>query len=508
MPRRRSKEGISKAVEDNQTRVRDVLGTSPDVVCRLFGVGPRGRVRVLLVAIEGLYDPVFVSEQVVAPIQACGRETFLTRTNAFKHIAQALVSASDLQETASFDEAVDAVLSGNAVLFVEGSDHALIVPAADPPHRAIEQPGAETVVRGPKEGFNEVLQTTGALLRRRIRSGSLRFERLAIGTLSRTPVEIAYIEGVVDPDVLREVRERLSRISIDAVLDTGYLEEFVSDQPYTLYPTVISTQRPDKVAGELLDGKVAIAADGSSEVIVVPVSFWDFLISSEDYYHTPLIATFIRWMRLIAFTLALVLPAFYVALTTFHQEMLPTSLALRIAAGREGTPFPAVVEALLLEIQFEVLREAGLRIPQKIGTAVSIVGVLVLGQALVAAGVVSPILIIVVGSTAVASFAVPLFEISGPARLLRFPLMLLAGSAGVWGITLGLMLILAHLCTLRSFDRPYLAPLAPFRWREMQDSMIVRVPWWAQRRRPQSARRSNRRRQPAGQAPGRDERVW
>ncbi len=478
MKRRRLEKELSKRLEENVHRIEEVLGENPDVVIRRLLLGAYRRVSVTVISMEGLSDLDFVSEYVIAPIQTCDAQVSLTRTNALAHLSEALNAGARVGEARTCAAVVESVLAGKTALLIDGSDVALIVNTTKLPSRPIQEPEAETVVHGPREGFTESLGTTMALIRNRVRNAGLRFESLSIGRESPTPVSIVYIEGVVDEDVLAKVRERIKRVDVDVVLDTAFIEEFICDQPYTIYPTVLSTERPDKVTAALLEGRVAIAAQGTPFVLVMPATLWDFLTSPEDYYEHPVMMTFVRWVRVLAYVIALTLPSLYVALTSFHQEMIPTTLALRIAAGREGTAFPAVVEALLLEMQFELLREAGLRIPRKVGTAVSIVGVLVIGQALVAAGVVSPILITVVGATAIASFAVPLFSISAPTRLLKFPLMILAGTFGFYGIVFGVTLILTHLVTLNSFGRPYMTPLAPLRPRGLYDSPLLRAPWW------------------------------
>ncbi len=492
---------IDKDLEVNWERLRASLGESPDIVFHSLSLGATYHPTALLVYVDGICDTAFISEQVITQLIACARDTVLTRSNAAVHLARSLVSATRVENVSTMGRAIQSILSGDAALFFSGSNEALVVSAQKVPARSISEPENEVTIRGPRESFTEVLETTTALIRRRVRHPDLRIERRVIGEKSRTPVDIMYLKGVADLSVVQELRKRLDRIDIDAVIDSGIIEEFISDQAIWLFPTLLSTERPDRVAFALFDGKVAIAVDGSPTVLILPATLWDFFVSPADYYQGMIATTFIRWLRIVAFAFSLALPSFYVALTTFHHEMIPTVLALQIAAGREGTPFPAVVEALFLEFQFEIVREAGLRIPSKIGTAVSIVGVLVIGQALVAAGVVSPLIIIVVGSTAIASFAVPIYTMSAPSRLLRFPLIILSGTLGIFGFIWGIGLILAHLTSLKSFGRPYLAPISPLRTRELSDSPLWRAPIWALTRRPRTATSTNRRRQPSGQQP-------
>jgi len=470
--------GLARDLDENCRLLDDALGDAPDLVRRRLWLGTNRQAQALVIALSGLIDANFVSEHVILPILRRADEASITRTNAFSHVVTSLDAASKIEETSSLQVIVHHLLRGSTVVLVDGFDRALVVASAAPPERGLAEPESEALVRGARDGFNELLSTTIALIRRRVRTPDLRLEELQVGDLSPTAVNVLYIEGRVNDHVLETVMRRIREIKVDTLYDTGELGEFISDQRYPIFPTVLMTERPDRVAAGLIEGKVAVAVDGSPVVLLAPNSFWDFLMSPEDYYQNPFLITFLRWVRVVAFLIALMLPSLYIAATSFHQEMIPTPLALRIAAGREGTAFPAVVEALLLEAQFELLREAGLRIPRKVGTAVSIVGVLVIGQALVAAGVVSPIMITVVAATAVASFAVPIFAVSTPSRLLRFPLMILAGTLGIYGVVLGTFVIFAHAASLQSFGRPYLMPVAPLRWRELLDSPLYRAPRW------------------------------
>lgn len=508
MARRAPGREISKDVVENRRRLAELLGEGPDLVYHEIPLGAGSRTRALLAYASSLVDVAYLGHRVVEPLmRLLDGEPFGSAALA-RRCRRALESSVPVRAAATLDEAAEAVVAGWAALFLAGCDEALVVDVARLPRRQVSQPGGEVFVRGPRDSFNEDLETNLGLIRRRVRDPGLRVETRLVGKRSRTPVALLYIRRLAREEVVEELRERLAKIDIDSLLDSGYLEEYLSDQAYALFPTILATERPDRVAGALFEGRVALAVDGSPFVLIVPASFWDFLASPEDYYQNPFFATFLRWVRAAAFLLSFTLPSAYVALTTFHQEMIPTDLALRIATGKEGTPFPAVVEALLLEIQFEILREAGLRIPSKIGTAVSVVGVLVVGQALVAAGLVSPIIIVVVGSTAVASFAVPVFEASYPTRLLRFPLMILGATLGIFGIVWGIGIVLIHLCALRSFGRPYLAPVTPSRLAELKDSIFLRAPRWAAPARAFTARPGERRRQSPGQKPGREEEVW
>jgi spore germination protein KA len=284
------------------------------------------------------------------------------------------------------------------------------------------------------------------------------------------------------------------------VLESGYLEEFIEDNPYSPFPQVVHTERPDRVTASLLEGRVAILTDGTPFALIVPAEFITLMQSPEDYYERYMVATAIRWLRYIGFAMSLLLPSLYIAITTFHQEMIPTRLLISLAAAREGVPFPALVEALMMEFTFEALREAGIRLPRAVGQAVSIVGALVIGQAAVQAGIVSPLMVIVVAITGIASFMNPAFNIALTMRLMRFPLMLLAATLGLFGVMVGILAILIHLAGLRSFGVPYLSSLAPLHTKDLKD-VAVRAPWWAMDNRPAETAKLNRRRQSRGQKP-------
>ncbi|MDZ5474039.1 spore germination protein [Bacillus sp. 31A1R] len=375
------------------------------------------------------------------------------------------------------------VLNGQAVLLVDGITKALTFKIGGTEQRAITEPSTQTILRGPKDGFIEDISTNISLIRKRIKNPRLKFERYHLGTDTKTTVNISYIENITNQDILDEVRKRIKKIEVGGVLDSGNIEEFITDKTLTPFPLVFNTERPDTIAGHLLEGKVAIMIDGSPFALSVPGVLVDFFESSEDYYQPYFMASFIRMVRYISFMIALVLPSLYVALSTYHHELMPTQLLISIQAQREGVPFPAVIEILVMELTFEILREAGIRMPRAVGQTVSIVGALVIGQAAVEAGLVSNVLVIIVALTAIASFVSPIYNFSISTRLLRFILILMAAGLGLYGILLFLILMVIHLVSLRSFGIPYLTPVAPFQLTEQKD-VFVRFPIWSNKRRP------------------------
>jgi spore germination protein KA len=312
-------------------------------------------------------------------------------------------------------------------------------------------------------------------------------ERFSAGKLSQTDIAIVYIENIAQQSIVDEIKKRIASIDMDSVLESGYIEEMIRDHPFTPFPLLQSTQRPDTVAGSLIEGKVAVFIDGSPFALILPITFWFGFQSAEDYYMNFIFATTLRWLRYLFAFLAMTLPALFIAITTYHQEMIPTSLSLSLAAAREVVPFPAVGEALVMEITFEALREAGTRLPRPVGQTISIVGALVIGQAAVQAGIISAPLIIIVAVTGIASFLVPNPRMSQAISLLRFPLMLFAATFGLYGIGIALIAILIHLVNLRSFGVPYMTPLAPYNFAGLAD-ILFRAPWRMMYKRQQHTR--------------------
>jgi len=391
----------------------------------------------------------------------------------------------------SLTNALQQVYYGNAVLLIEGHSEAYSFSVAGGAMRGIQEPQTESVIRGPREGFTERIDTNLALVRNKVRTPRLKFEKFQIGIETNTDVVLAYHADLAKPSVLKEVRRRLNAIDIDAVLESGYIQEFLEDRPRSPFPQLIYSERPDAIAAMLMEGRFALFVDGSPFVLTGPVTFFQMMRSPEDYYEKYTFTTFIIWLRYAFLFLALFLPAIYVATISFHHDLLPTSLLLSIAAARESIPFPALVEAFIMELSFEALREAGIRLPKTVGQAVSILGALVIGQAAVQAGIVSAPMVIIVSMTGIASFTIPRFNFGIAIRLIRFPMMLLAGALGLYGLVIGTVLLAVHLCGLQSFGMPYLSGIAPLRRRNLKD-ILMRAPWYRMARRPETAAKEAR----------------
>jgi spore germination protein KA len=476
-------ERLSPQLDVNAARVQAEFGHSEDLRVRHLRIGRDGDTHALLVSIDGLTDKQYLTKSVLLPITQT-EASWSSGQEAYQYLKERLLAVADVSEEAhTWVRVLVALGAGDSALMIQGVSSALILGTSGWKERTVEEPVNEPTIRGIKEGFVESLRTNTALVRRRIGSSRLRIEEHRLGRVSQTAVALVYVAGLADERVVQEVRDRLQRINVDAIQASGQLEEFIRDAPYSPFPTWMPTERPDRVSGALLEGRIVVMTDGSSFQLVAPATLTMFLGTPEDYFSGFLLASALRALRFAAFVASLVLTPVYVAIVTFHQEMLPTSLILNIASQREGVPFPTVIEALVIEVLFELMREAGVRLPRIVGPAISIIGALVLGDAAIRAGLVSPIMVVVVAATGIASFSVPVFSFGTAPRLLRFGFLVLAGALGLFGVIAGLFALQIHLISLRSLGVPYAEPLGPVMVTDLKDALI-RVPWWRMDRRP------------------------
>ncbi|MBP2631756.1 MAG: spore germination protein [Firmicutes bacterium] len=487
---------ISENIDRNLYSIKHIFAQCSDIIIREFKIGTNQQIRFFLVMVDGLTDKSAVHDNLIKALLLSPYK--INKRNALPIVEQCVLSLASIAKTKTFEKAVHAILAGDTALFIDGSETVIIASLRAWESRGVEEPDTEAVVRGPREGFVETLRNNTALLRRYIRTPNLKIEMMNIGTQTKTDVCIVYIKGIVDEKIVQEVKLRLSRIEIDSILESGYIESFIEDAPFSLFPTIGNSEKPDVISAKLLEGRVAILVDGTPFVLTIPYLFVEAFQSSEDYYLRPYYASFIRLLRWLSFSIAVFLPSVYVALTTFHQEILPPALLFSIAAAQGGTPFPAAFEAILMQIIYEILKEAGVRLPRPVGQAISIVGALVIGEAAVTAGLIGAPMVVIVALTAISSFVVP--SLGDVNVMLRLGLLILSGFSGLYGIIMGFIVVLIHQCSLRSFGIPYMSPIAPGNLSAMKD-VFVRVPWWAMLTRPTFFATKNRKRQKDGQIP-------
>jgi spore germination protein KA len=485
------KERLHSAMETNFHQVNTEFGNSSDIVTERIHCGSAPSIEVGLIYMKGLADTKIIQEHIKEPFMTSSAQTSSDfNVKPIENIRNIVSAAGEPQIVVDFPTVYESILSGKTVILIDGQAVGLSADTKGGSRRAVEEPTTQSVVRGPREGFIESMDTNIALLRNRIKSPKLWLETRSIGRVTHTKVGILYIKGIVNDKIIEEVRTRLERIDIDGILESGYIEELIQDEALTPFPTIFNSERPDVIAAGLLEGRVAILMDGTPFVLLVPALFVQFYQSAEDYYQRADFATLIRILRYICFFVSLLAPSLYIAITTFHQELLPSPLLFSLAAQREGIPFPALVEALIMEVTFEILREAGVRLPKTVGQAVSIVGALVIGQAAVEAGLVSPAMVIIVSITAISNFVIPSFNMGISVRILRFFLMAFAATFGLFGVTVGLIAMVQHLCSLRSFGVPYMSPMAPFIIEDQKDT-ILRMPQWGLFTRPRFISQKN-----------------
>ncbi len=468
---------ISKKIGINKQEIIGIFNNTSDLI--IYEFETESNIRMMVCYIEGFIDRNLLDRDILKPV--------ILSLEMPKDIKKAIY-VSSMEEVYLMEEVADKLTYGSVAIFINGINKSYIINLNKWEKRTIEEPQAEAVVRGPKEGFIEDISTNKVMLRRRIRNRDLVFEDYTIGKQTKTKISIAYIQGIVNEQILKEVKIRIRNIDIDAILESGYIEQLIEDNPYSLISTIGDTQKPDVVAGKLLEGRVAMFCDGTPHVLTMPKFFIEDIQASEDYYARTYYATFLRFLRVFSLLLSIVLPGLYVALQTFHQEMIPTVLLITMAGAREGVPFPAIIEAFLMTLMLELIKESGIRLPRAVGSAVSIVGALVLGQAAVEAGIVSAPMVIVVAATAIAEFAVP--SLTEGIILYRLILILLGGFMGLYAMTCGLIIIIVQIISLNSFGIPYGFPLAPGNKQGLKDS-IIRFPLWTLIFRPKILEKKN-----------------
>ncbi|OCT11566.1 hypothetical protein A8709_05595 [Paenibacillus pectinilyticus] len=460
---------LSLLLEENHAFIKDLFQECSDVVVREFEIEPH--IPSLLLFVDGLTNTQLLNDTMKSLMLLGGGETSIDR------IANVILPVSQTQISDNYGDLLASVLGGDAALLVEGNAKAILLGIRGTEKRSVGEPETETVVRGPREGFVESIRTNTSMIRRKLKTPHLKMKSMSVGKESNTNLVICYMDDLAMPSLVEEVVKRIEQIKIDAILESGMIEELIQDDAYSPFPQMQYTERPDVVASALLQGRVAILTDGTPFCLIAPFVFIQIMQTSEDYYERFQISSLLRILRYIFMFLSLTTPALYVAITTYHQELLPTTLMLSVAASREAIPFPSVVEAFIMEITFEALREAGIRLPKAVGSAVSILGALVVGQAAVQAGIVSAPMVIVVSITGIASFTIPRFNGAIAIRMLRFPILIAASIFGFYGIFFSLMILFGHMANLRSFGVPYLSPIGPLSASDMKDTLI-RAPLW------------------------------
>jgi spore germination protein KA len=455
----------------NQDIIHSLMGESSDFITRDLMVSPNHQASLFF--LDGMVDQQMVQSSIIAPLIEYHDTVELTA----HQLEGDILESSEVVRVPTIEESLQHILSGGVLLVVDKIDIGFVLAMPGWEDRSITPSSAQPIVRGPQNSFIESLRTNTTLVRRRVKDTRLRITTIQAGKLTKTNVAIMYLDGIADEKLVKQLTQQLESISEDRLLEGEYIEEILlSKKQPTIFPLLYNTDRPDTIAAGVLEGRIALFIDGTPFVLLAPSFFIDFLQSAEDYYQSFTYSSIIRILRYVSLFICMLAPAIYIALTTFHQDMLPTQLLLSLATQREGVPFPAFIEALLMEVTFEILREAGLRMPRTIGQAVSIVGTIVIGQAAVEASIVSAVMVIVVSITAISSFVIPAYSMSIAVRILRFFFMGVSAMFGIYGITIGLLLLVIHLAYLNPFGVAYMRPIAPYNKKAVRDA-VLRFPY-------------------------------
>ncbi|WP_353893701.1 spore germination protein [Proteinivorax hydrogeniformans] len=484
---------VYSSLKKNHDYLKNLFKDCDDIDFRKIKIADSS-ITVLIVYVDGLAAQETIGADIVKSLTVLAPKSKDMRYSK-QNIHDSLLSTAQAEEQDDFDNVVESLLGGEALVFVDGINGAFSIDIRSWEGRSVEEPSNEQTIRGPREGFTETLRFNTALIRRRLKNNDLKMKHFKVGRQSKTDVVITYFASIADDTVVREVEERIKKIDIDGVLESSYIEELIEERTISIFPQILNTERPDRAVGHLLEGKVVILVDNTPFALVLPVTLAQFFHSPEDHYNRYIYTFITRIFRFAGFFLATCLPAIYVILTSFRYEMIPIDIIFSIAETREELPFTPFMEALLLEVIVEFLREATLRLPGPIGQTIGIVGALVIGEAAVQARLISPILVIFTATTMLGSFAIPNYNMASSVRLLRFPLLFASGLLGGFGFVLTWMVIFIHICNLQSFGVPFLQPFSPLKLSEQRDNIFRAPIRWMRRRPVQTAKTENLRRQ-------------
>ena len=462
---------LSEKLMDNMVTLREKCRNTSDLMAREVTVAGTP---ISVLGMEGMISYETLTKMVLDPLLRSEDKNVKTPEELYQYLRTKTVIGMDVNDVYSTDEVFTFLMSGFTVILIDGLSKGIAIGTQGFQFRSVSEPDSEVNVRGSREGFTEPIRINMSMVRRRLKSPELRFELMQVGKVSLTDICLIYMTDTVDNALLRDVRRKLKQIKLDVILESGYLQPFLEGKPLSLFSDVGTTERPDTLCAKIAEGRIAILVDGSPFALIVPFLFSENFQSLDDYCHRPYYTTFIRILKYISFFFTILLPGLYVGIGTFHPELFPHALLYNIAAAEETTPLPLVLEALVIHFIYEVMREAGLRLPRPIGHAVSIVGALVIGDAAVTAGLIGAPMVMVVALTAISSFVVP--SIYEPVAILRFAFIILGGTTGLYGITIGLTLVIFNMTGLSHFGIPYTAPISPFSLRAQRD-VFYRAGW-------------------------------
>ncbi len=469
---------LYKKLDENISKFKEIFHDDDGLIIRFFCNQEKNKIKFCVLFINGMVDVETANRNIIQPIiQSTFPKDFEGNMDV---ILEQVVLANNAEKICDIDELVMRIIRGESVLLMDKSDEALVICTKGWKSRSITEPENEKVQRGSREGFVEPILVNLSMIRRKLATPNLKIKNMVIGKQSKTNVCVCYLEDIVNRQILDELLNRLNNIDYDGILASGIIGELIGDSPYSIFDTVGSTEKPDTAAALMLEGRIIIIVDGTPTAITVPFLFEEYFKTNEDYYINFYFSTVSRILRILSFIITISAPGLYVAILTFHQEMIPSPLIYSLSAAREGIPFPTIIETLGLLFIFEILREAGLRMPIQMGQSISILGAIVLGTAAVEARIVSAPVIIIVALSGLTGLMT--LKIKGASIIIRLILVLLGGYMGLYGIVFGMIGIVLHLCSLRSFGVPYLLSLTSLKPGDMKDT-VIRAPLWFMKKR-------------------------
>ena len=487
---------VPESYRETLAHLKNVFRDDDPMEFRELSVGRQKPMRVCLVFCDGLSDASLIDNFLIRPLMGMD-ESRMGKLTA-DMLLSGVLQINSGKKTRDWDEIVENITYGNTLLLAEGIGECLLFDTKNFPARSVSEPEGEKILSGPREGFTEVMMTNLAMVRRKLRTGKLKMRYYTLGKQTNTKLCIAWLDGIADSEIIRELYRRLDSIDIDGILDANYVNELIRDNPWSPFRSTGYTERPDVVVAKLLEGRIAIFVDGTPVVLTLPYLFIENFQSNEDYYLNYYYTSFARILRIAAFFLTVAVPGLYIAVVGFHQEMLPTPLLISLAVERQKAPLPAAFEALVMLLAFDILRETGIRMPSNVGQALSIVGALVIGQAAVEASLVAAPMIIVVAATGITSLLVP--KLNAPIIYWRILLLVLSSAFGFFGLSVGLALLLIHINNLSSFGVEQISLKGSFKFQDSKD-IFIRASWRIMRNRPERLSR-NKVRQTGGNANG------
>ncbi|WP_042348715.1 spore germination protein [Bacillus massiliigorillae] len=463
---------VSSTLNENISYIKEKYNYTDDLQTRYFKYNDNDAV---IVYIDTICDAEIIQNGLLSPLNS----------NTIKPIEE-IITIPDVKTTIDLNKAINMLNKGICILIIEQENNLYLINSSKPINRSPDEPISEKVVRGSHEGFVESIDININLVRKRIKSRQLTVKYKEMGTEENNKVALLYMNDLVDPNILKIVEKRLNDVSSDMIFTPGFLEEFIEDKPFSPFPQTLYTERPDRGMAHLLDGRIILMADGSAEVLILPITFFAFFQTPDDYNSRVFTATVYRFLRLMNFIISISFPAFYIATIAYHFEIIPNDIILLVKNSVEGIPFPPLVEAIIMLVTIELIREAGVRLPTPIGQTIGIVGGLIIGDAIIKAGLISNVMVIIIAITSIASFTIPSYEMSNSLRTLAYPFMIAAATLGFVGIVFLSLFIAKHLCKLESYGKPYFAPFAPFHLTNLKDT-FVRFPNWMFSKRPLDA---------------------